>query len=370
MLERAEFRRQVFERDKHRCVFCRAPFGPEQAVKGDVLGRNWKTEHAAHHIMERRLFPDGGYERDNGATVCGECHIKCEQTVISVEDCLAACNIKRRVTPPHLYPDHRYDKWGNPILDNGNRLRGELFHDESVQKVLASGGVLYTFVKYVKYPRTFHLPWSPNVTNDDRMLKDDSIFYGPGFLRSGIPDPLAIPRHVIVTLKMDGENTSMYNDYLHARSLDYEPHPSRARIKALHAQIQWHIPDGWRVCGENLYAKHSIEYADLPGFFMVFSIWNEKNECLPWGETVEWAQLLDLPVVPVIYDGRYDRAAVEAAYKPYVNSHEGYVVRNIGRFHYGVFRQNVAKWVREGHVQSHGHWQRQRVVPNKLAPGG
>ena len=72
--------------------------------------------------------------------------------------------------PPHLYRDQPYDKWGNPVLPNGTRLRGELFDDASVQKVLAP--VLALFTDRVKYPRTYHLPWSPGLTDDDRKLDD------------------------------------------------------------------------------------------------------------------------------------------------------------------------------------------------------
>lgn len=29
---------------------------------------------------------------------------------------------------------------------------------------------------YIKYPRTFHLPYSPNATDDDKKLKSDEHF--------------------------------------------------------------------------------------------------------------------------------------------------------------------------------------------------
>ena len=122
LLTRDEFREAVFARDNHKCVFCGAP-----AVD-------------AHHIIERRLFTDQGYYLDNGASVCAECHIKCETTEYSVEDVRLACGIKKIIVPAHLYPDHQYDKWGNPIMSNGQRLKGELFFDESVQKILKQGG--------------------------------------------------------------------------------------------------------------------------------------------------------------------------------------------------------------------------------------
>ena len=57
-----------------------------------------------------------------------------------------------------------------------------------------------------KYPRTFHLPYSPSVSDDDKMLPDDSQFWN---------------REVSVSVKMDGENTTVYPDgTCHARSLD------------------------------------------------------------------------------------------------------------------------------------------------------
>jgi len=93
-------------------------------------------------------------------------------------------------------------------------------------------------------------------------------------------------RDVVVTEKMDGENTTLYSDGLHARSVDSRHHPSRAWIKAFHAQWRHLIPEGWRLCGENLFAQHSIHYERLPSYFMLFSIWDEHNHCLSWNETL------------------------------------------------------------------------------------
>ena len=148
LLTRDAFRAAVFERDGDKCVICHHD-------------RNLD----AHHIIERRLWPDGGYYLDNGATLCGTpqtgCHIEAERTLLTCEEIRDAAGITNVILPPHLYSDERYDKWGNPYLPNGLRIRGELFDDASVQKVLAP--VLSQFTKYVKYPRTYHLPWSPGV---------------------------------------------------------------------------------------------------------------------------------------------------------------------------------------------------------------
>lgn len=370
LLTRNDFRDGVFKRDWHSCVVCK--------VKGRRIidcERNLYDDGAkldAHHILERRLWPDGGYYLDNGVSVCEPCHMKCEQTIISCEEVREKAGIKKVIIPPHLYPDQRYDKWGNPILDNGTRLRGELFDDESVQKVLEP--VLHLFTSRVKYPRTYHLPWSPGMKDDDRMVEDVEAMFGG--------------KDIVVTEKMDGENTTMYRDYLHARSLEYAPHASRDRVKAMWANIAHDIPDGWRVCGENLYAEHSIHYRDLPSYFMVFSVWNDKNVCLSWDETKEWAALLGFPTVPVLAEGVwgghpskavpwrvFDRQWIEDAWKirtePDMHEDrqetEGYVVRVAGEFHYKDFRRNVAKYVRANHVQhKDGHWSNRRVIPNEL----
>lgn len=337
LLTRDNFREGVFARDNHLCVICKQP-----AVD-------------AHHIMERRLFDDGGYYLDNGASVCETHHRAAEQTVLSCEEIRAACGIKTVVLPEHLYNDNDfvYDKWGNIIMPNGTRVKGELFYDESVQKILAVGGVLDLFSKYVKYPRTMHLPWSEKRGKDDRALADTSIFDG---------------KEVIVTAKMDGENTSMYNDHIHARSLDSGTHPSRKWVKGLWSQIAYDIPEGWRLCGENLYAVHSIQYSNLDSYFNLFSIWNEKNVCLSWEDTLEWAELLGLKTVPVLYTGVFDEKAIRGLYRSTINGDrcEGYVVRLAGEFSYGQFRRSVAKFVSGDFEIKHGHWSQQKVSQNVL----
>ena len=171
---------------------------------------------------------------------------------------------------------------------------------------------------------------------------------------------------------MDGEQTTMYRDHIHARSVDSGGHPSRDRVRALQGQIGWEIPEGWRVCGENLYAKHSIHYLHLPNYFMVFSIWDETNTCLSWEDTLEWCELLGLTPVHTLYRGIWDEATIRRLYRDIYQDDpmEGYVVRLAGGFHYKDFPKAVAKFVRPNHVQTHGHWMRARLEPNGLLVGG
>jgi hypothetical protein len=323
LLSRGLFREQVFKRDNNKCVFCSMP-----AVD-------------AHHILERKLWPDGGYYLSNGASVCEEHHLACERTIISVEDVRKACEITKFTLPPHLY-DETYDKWGNIVLPNGLRLKGELFFDDSVQKVLEEGNALSLFTDYVKYPRTHHVPWSQSIPEDDRVIQTLDNFIG---------------KRVIVTEKLDGENTSMYTDHIHARSINSGSHPSRSWVKQLWNRISADIPKGWRICGENLYAEHSVPYTDLPSYFMGFSIWTDKNICLSWYETLEYFSLLDIVPVPVLYDGTYDEKIIRSLYDDSKwECMEGYVIRVSDAFTYSDFKFKVAKFVRDKHVQTVKHW--------------
>lgn len=331
LLSREAFRQAVFDRDRYQCVFCDRP-----AVD-------------AHHILERKLWPDGGYYLDNGAAVCEVHHLLCEKTAISVETIRQACGITRILLPPHFEADQAYDKWGNPVLLNGQRLKGELFDNPGAQKMLAK--VLHLFTSWVKYPRTFHLPWSLGLSDDDKVIKSLDPFLG---------------QRVIVSEKKDGQNSSLYRAGLHARSIDGRHHPSQDWIKQFHAQIRHDIPENLRICGENLYARHSIPYLALPSYFLGVSVW-EKNICLSWDETLGWFALLGITPVPVLYDGPFDEQVVRDLWVGQdPEKIEGYVVRVADSFSYGEFRKKVAKFVRAGHVQTSKHWATQEIVKNSL----
>lgn len=208
--------------------------------------------------------------------------------------------------------------------------------------------------KRYKYPRTPHLPWSPGATSDDVITRvPDAFLAGP----------------VVVTEKLDGENTSMYRDGVHARSIDSKHHPSRDWVKRLQGTIGYQIPEGFRLCGENMFARHSIAYEDLASYFYVFSIWDDTNTCLSWEETKEWASLLGVQVVPTLYEGPWDEERIRGLTFD-TDKVEGYVVRTARAFSYADFSDHIAKWVRTGHVQTDEHWMHGPVVPNGLGEGG
>ncbi|MBC3911096.1 hypothetical protein [Undibacterium umbellatum] len=124
LLSREEFSIQVLRRSKGVCVFCSA------------------QAQDPHHVLERKLFEDGGYYLDNGAGVCNAHHWKCETTEISVEQVRVAAGIVLPVLPPGFSGDIRFDKWGNRVWPSGYRSWGPLQQDAGARRALEKGGFL------------------------------------------------------------------------------------------------------------------------------------------------------------------------------------------------------------------------------------
>ncbi len=203
-----------------------------------------------------------------------------------------------------------------------------------------------------KYNRTPHLPCSLSKTEDDKTLSDYSSFIG---------------KDVVVTLKMDGENTTCYSDgTCHARSIDSRHHVSRDWLKKWWASKYYLLPAGYRIAGENLYAKHSIHYRDLESYFYLFAAADADNTYLSWEETKHIASILKCPTPDEIYLGPFDIRIIDLLCSKVPKEHEGFVMRNVESFHYKDFSENCGKMVRKNHIQSETHWMSQEVIPNIL----
>jgi predicted restriction endonuclease len=127
LLSREQFKELSLKRDNYTCVFC--------SNKNAVV----------HHIIERKLFSDGGYYFDNAASVCDEHHWACEKTDISVEDVRKAAGITDIILPEGFDPTKVYDKWCNVILPDGRREPGPMFYEDNVQKILKDKIWLFNF---------------------------------------------------------------------------------------------------------------------------------------------------------------------------------------------------------------------------------
>lgn len=131
LLNRQEFKSKVFERDNNKCVIC------------------GKDGVDAHHIIDRKCWPDGGYYVDNGVTLCSSCHLLAEKGIYSPEYLRSKAKITKLVLPPNLDSNKCYDKWGKELFPlkyikiNNKKHKGKLIISNNVTNIK-----LYSFKKF------------------------------------------------------------------------------------------------------------------------------------------------------------------------------------------------------------------------------
>lgn len=208
-----------------------------------------------------------------------------------------------------------------------------------------------------KYNRTYHLPFSPGTTSDDRISKSVESLLGI---------------ETIITEKLDGENCGMIKDGVYARShATFTTSPWSKEVRQLHSILRHDLSEDVFLFGENMEGIHSIEYTNLTSYFYLFGVRDNYN-WISWKEVEEYSYILDLPTAPVLFRGvinTYEelKTIVEdlvSQPSSLGGKREGIVIRNSGSFHNDDFSLNVMKWVRKGHVQTDEHWTRNWVKAN------
>nr|WP_293834005.1 RNA ligase family protein [uncultured Arsenicibacter sp.] len=213
-----------------------------------------------------------------------------------------------------------------------------------------------------KYGRTYHYPFSPGTTSDDRINHHFAADLGR-------------IQTLIHTEKLDGENNCLSRHGVFARSHAAPTvSPWTAALRERWQSIR-HDLGTLEVFGENLFAVHSILYSRLTDHFYVFAI-RDQDRWLSWEEVVFYAALLGLPTVPVLarQEAPFTAADVETAVKTLAQQPgvfgsvaantglpctcEGLVSRDAGEFTTTDFSRRVFKYVRKGHVQTDAHWTR------------
>lgn len=214
------------------------------------------------------------------------------------------------------------------------------------------------YICYVKYNRTYHLPFSPGATSDDRISQSvDSL----------------LNIEVIITEKLDGSNTafvvterngSLIKGGVFGRShVDYSQNSWDRPMWDIWHRIKTSLDEGVYVFGENMYGIHSIEYSELDSYFYMFGIRDDAT-WISWSSVEEYSFLLDIPTVPVLFKGiikteKELKTIVEdltSSTSALGGKIEGIVIRSANSFHNDDFSKNVMKWVRKGHVQTDVHW--------------
>jgi len=215
-----------------------------------------------------------------------------------------------------------------------------------------------------KYNRTFHMPWSKGATNDDKIATSMGHLIGSP---------------IVITEKMDGSNTSLEASGCYARTHSGPPsHLSFDGLKALHATIKYKIPEKIQLFGEWCFARHSIDYKELPSYFMLFNVRDMTNRVPPmwssWDEVEMWAEEIGVPTVPVLFKGTVSsEKELKELVESFMNQpsacggiREGVVARLALEFPDESFSLCVMKCVRANHVQTSEHWKDQEIVKNRL----
>ena len=211
----------------------------------------------------------------------------------------------------------------------------------------------------MKFPRIYHLPNSPGLSNDDKRVESVELF---------------LNRTVVITEKLDGSNVCLSRDNVFARSHSGTPtHPSFDLLKAKHAELKYAIEEGIDIYCEWCYAVHSIKYDFLPDYLFVIAIRDrDRGIWLSYHDTINKVIQLKLKTAPflerVIFTDEIMLANIvnKFARKPSVFGceREGIVLRVDDEFE--DLSSSMAKWVRKDHVQTDEHWMHKPIEKQKL----
>lgn len=212
-----------------------------------------------------------------------------------------------------------------------------------------------------KYGRTYHYPFSPGTTSDDRI--SSSYWSDVTKLKS-----------VVHTEKLDGENNCLSRYGVFSRSHAAQTtSPWTSTLRERWSGIKHDLGD-LEIFGENLYAIHSIEYRKLDHHYFVFAV-RIKDMWLSWEEVKFYAEGFDFPTVPELRtinpsdETSFRQGVIEIAQQTSVYEsydaitglscqREGIVTRNAHEYPVSAFQNNVFKYVRKNHVKTDEHWTR------------
>ena len=219
---------------------------------------------------------------------------------------------------------------------------------------MTDNNINLTAIKPQSFPRIKHMYNSPGRSPDD--LRSDKDWFNSF---SG--------KYIIITEKLDGENTGITNISCYARSKIPTLNPWSVNIRRdIFPFVKDLISDDEIVFGENLYAIHSIKYNHLSSYFHIFAVYNTKLEVwYSWSDVEMFAKILDLPTVPVLFKGiiNSEKDLMDkinywmSQPSAYGVEKEGVVMRLTGEIKPEDWNNSIVKYVRANHVQTNKRWE-------------
>jgi len=225
-----------------------------------------------------------------------------------------------------------------------------------------------TSLEIYKFPRTRHLMDTGGGVGRDDLLMDQKEMLE--FLKN----------QVTLEEKIDGANLgiSLTSDY----QLTFQ---NRSHYVTSQSATQWKTLDLWVsqhpgifqfltpelvLFGEWMYAKHSIHYTELPGYFLAFDIFNKKEQ--KFYSVDERDRLLKdsgIPTVRQLGRGRFTKDQISALLNSQSIFYPGPVEGVYIRIDQGNYLQQRAKVVRsdfleKGEDEEVEHWSKKQLVKN------
>ncbi len=213
----------------------------------------------------------------------------------------------------------------------------------------------------MKFPRIYHLPSSPGLSSDDRRIESIKQL---------------LSKQLVISEKLDGSNVCLTRKDLFARSHTGPPtHPSFDLLKSRWAEINYLLPEDIAVYAEWCFAVHSIEYEGLNDYLNIISVFSTTDKLWwSWEQTINFAEGFGLITVNELWSGKVENEDMlnslisEFMKEPsvYGGDREGVIVRNIEEIKNEDFQLEIAKFVREGHVQTDEHWMNKPIKKQKI----
>lgn len=228
--------------------------------------------------------------------------------------------------------------------------------------------------KIIKFPRTHHIfdAGGSGVSRDDLVLDDNEI---NEYLNCDLT----------LEEKVDGANLgiSIDKDYkiLFQNRSHYVTYNTSSQFKGLQ---QWQeMNEGDLFCilepnrhilyGEWCYAKHSIEYTELPGYFLAFDIFDKKeNKFYSRDKFHEEMSKTSIPTVPKIDTVKFsNKLEMKDKLLKYLDTssrfREGFVEGVYIRKDNGQWLERRCKLVRPDFVQGiDEHWTKKEMIKNRI----
>lgn len=235
--------------------------------------------------------------------------------------------------------------------------------------------------EFVKYPRTPHLFGSKGTDDDKHLGEAESLRF--------LADP-----SLIVEEKLDGTNVGIHFGPDGRMALQCRGH---LITEGMHPQYdlfkQWAavkrppleeaLEHRFILCGEWLYARHSVHYRRLTHYFFEFDVYDKQvGAFLSLDRRMALLEGTGLHTVPVIHTGPLDRERLAALIgrSRFDSQFDNPLTKRNDNLMEGLYlRTEVAgvvigraKFVRPEFVEKvkqSEHWQHQTMVPNRLDEG-